>query len=98
MINRKHLQGKVVVLISSGQAGSELAVFMAQRGADVALAYERDWRQTAVKTKQQVQALGQRCLLIGTATIDPDITNQIIEYAITIFGKMDAFIDLRVAD
>ncbi|MCA9996974.1 MAG: hypothetical protein KDE56_14550 [Anaerolineales bacterium] len=97
MINTQNLQGKVVILINGGKHGAELAVSMARQGADVALAYERGWRQTAVNTRQQIQALGQHCLLIGTTTLDPDVITRIIEYATGVFGKMDIFIDLRTA-
>lgn len=95
MINKRWLYGKVVVLIDGGQRGAELAVLLAGQGANVALAYERDWRQTAVLTRQQIQAIGQQCLLVGLQQIDSDVINRVIEYAIQIFGKMDIFIDLR---
>ena len=88
------LDNKVVLLIMEEDAGKDLAISLAERGADVALAYDSGWTKTAVQIKKHIQAIGRRCQLVGSDKSHPHFIERTIDQVVGLFGQMDIFIDL----
>lgn len=83
------LIGKVA-LITGGDSGmgAAAAIAFAKEGADVAIAY-LDEHEDAVRTKNRIEELGHRCLLLPGDLREKQQCIQIVEKTIETFGKLD---------
>jgi NAD(P)-dependent dehydrogenase (short-subunit alcohol dehydrogenase family) len=86
------LKGKVA-LITGGDSGigRAVAVLYAKEGADVAISY-LDEHEDAEKTKAEVEALGQRCLLIPGDISSEKFCLEVVERTVSELGKLDILI------
>lgn len=83
------LKGKVA-LITGGDSGigAAAAIAFAKEGADVAIAY-LDEHEDAKRTKQRIEQLGQRCLLLPGDLRKKKQCIAIVEQTVQTFSKLD---------
>lgn len=91
-INEKgsnRLAGKAV-LITGGDSGmgAAAAIAFAKEGADVAIAY-LDEHEDANRTKNRIEELGKRCLLLSGDLREKRQCCYIVEKTVETFGKLD---------
>jgi|GEM_PF-2901882 len=92
------LSGKVALIVGGAtENGYSLAIAFADRGVDVVLVYLNSAHEMAVAIKEQVEARGQRCLLIAGEAVDGDVdktfAREVIAQIISTFGRLDIFIN-----
>lgn len=87
------LQGKVA-LITGGDSGigKAAAISFAKEGADVAIAYLWE-RPDAEETRQRIEQLGRRCLLIECDLRPKRNCFAAVERTIRTFGKLDILVN-----
>lgn len=83
------LEGKTA-LITGGDSGmgAAAAIAFAKEGADVAIAYLNE-HDDAHRTKQRIEELGQKCLLLPGDLRDKQQCIEIVEKTIETFGQLD---------
>lgn len=83
------LQGRIA-LITGGDSGigAAVAIAFAKEGADVAIAY-LDEHEDACRTKNRIEELGQRCILIPGDLREKQQCIYIVKKTIQSFGKLD---------
>ncbi|MDI7741091.1 SDR family oxidoreductase [Lysinibacillus fusiformis] len=79
-----------VALITGGDSGmgAAAAIAFAKEGADVAIAY-LDEHEDANRTKNRIEELGQRCLLLPGDLREKQQCIHIVEKTVETFGKLD---------
>jgi NAD(P)-dependent dehydrogenase (short-subunit alcohol dehydrogenase family) len=87
------LKGKVA-LITGGDSGigRSVAVLYAKEGADVAIVY-LDEHEDAEKTKQSVEAVGQKCLLIPGDISSEKFCQEAVQKTVDELGKLDILVN-----
>ncbi|MEM9926722.1 MAG: SDR family oxidoreductase [Cyanobacteria bacterium P01_D01_bin.50] len=87
------LQGKVA-LITGGDSGigRSVAILYAKEGADVAIVY-LDEHQDAEKTKELVEAEGQKCLLIPGDISNDQFCSEVVQKTVEQLGKLDILVN-----
>ncbi|MDX2212488.1 MAG: SDR family oxidoreductase [Oculatellaceae cyanobacterium bins.114] len=87
------LRGKVA-LITGGDSGigRSVAVTFAKEGADVAIVYLNE-HSDALKTKELVEAEGQRCLVLSGDVGSEPICQQLVDQTIQELGQLDILIN-----
>lgn len=87
------LKGKVA-LITGGDSGigQSVAVHYAREGADVAIIYLSE-DEDAYKTKEMVEAEGQRCMLMRGDLRNEDFCHKAIEEVIGEYGKLNILVN-----
>jgi NAD(P)-dependent dehydrogenase (short-subunit alcohol dehydrogenase family) len=87
------LKGKVA-LITGGDSGigRSVAVLYAKEGADVAIVYLNE-HEDAQKTKELVEAQGQRCLLIPGDISGEKFCAESVQKTVDELGKLDILIN-----
>ena len=87
------LKGKVA-LITGGDSGigRSVAVLYAKEGADVAIVY-LDEHEDAKKTKELVEAQGQKCLLIPGDISGEKFCAEAVEKTVAELGKLDILVN-----
>lgn len=87
------LKGKVA-LITGGDSGigAAVAIAFAKEGADVAISY-LDEEENADRTKQRIEELGQRCLLLPGDLRRKEQCIDIVKQAIQQFGRLDILVN-----
>jgi len=83
------LKGKVA-LITGGDSGigAAAAIAFAKEGADVAISY-LDEHEDANRTKNRIEELGQRCLLLPGDLRNKQQCIEIVKATVRTFGKLD---------
>jgi NAD(P)-dependent dehydrogenase (short-subunit alcohol dehydrogenase family) len=83
------LVGKVA-LITGGDSGigAAVAIAFAKEGADIAISY-LDEHEDANRTKQRIEELGRRCLLLPGDLREKQQCIGIVENTVQTFGKLD---------
>ena len=86
------LNGKVA-LITGGDSGigRSVAVLYAKEGADVAISY-LDEQGDAEKTKQEVEALGRKCILLPGDISNEVFCKEIVQKTVDQLGKLDILV------
>ena len=79
-----------VALITGGDSGmgAAAAIAFAKEGADVAIAY-LDEHEDATRTKNRIEELGQRCLLLPGDLRDKKQCKYIVDATVQAFGQLD---------
>lgn len=87
------LKGKVA-LITGGDSGigRSVAVLYAKEGADVAIVYLNE-HEDAKKTKQLVEAQGQKCLIIAGDISGEKFCHEAVEQTVAELGKLDILVN-----
>jgi NAD(P)-dependent dehydrogenase (short-subunit alcohol dehydrogenase family) len=87
------LKGKVA-LITGGDSGigRAVAVTFAKEGANVVICY-LDEHDDAKETKQLVEKEGRECVIIAGDVADPAFCKQLIDTAMSKFGKLDVLVN-----
>lgn len=86
------MQGKTVIVTgASAGIGEALAVALAGRGANVALA-ARD-AQALERVKARCEASGGRALAVPTDVGDPEACRRLVERAVEAFGGVDVLVN-----
>jgi NAD(P)-dependent dehydrogenase (short-subunit alcohol dehydrogenase family) len=82
-----------VALITGGDSGigRAVAVAFAKEGANLAIVYLNEHRD-AEETKQYVEGLGSRCLLLPGDLRDPDTSANAIAHTIEMYGQLDILV------
>lgn len=98
--SRNQLVGKVVLLIGKDTPLLKTLVMqLAQKGANIALFYRKQSTEALQTLRQQVEALGQRLLLVSEKELLPELgrtnpANHLIKQITLVLGPLDIFIDL----
>jgi len=88
------LQNKVALIFGgTGPGREELALSLAEKGADIALVSYRQHDQSMTAAKKQVEATGRRCLAIPVRIADRRMARQLIQRIVRKLGRLDIFID-----
>jgi len=87
------LQGKVA-LISGGDSGigRAVSILYAKEGADIIILY-LDEHEDAQTTKERVEQLGRRCLVIAGDIGDEMFCRQAVQQGIQTFGHLDILVN-----
>ena len=87
------LDGKVA-LISGGDSGigRAVAVIYAREGADVALVYLPEEESDARATRDVIEGIGQRCLMLPGDVTDPAVCKAVVETTVRELGGLDILV------
>jgi len=87
------LKGKIAVITGGDSGiGRAVAIGFAKEGADMAVTYMGHERADAEATKQMVESLGQRILLIEGDLRRPDFSNEVVKKTLDCYGKIDVLV------
>ncbi len=83
-----------VALITGGDSGIGRAVafFYAREGADVAISFLPQERSDALETKQAIENVGRRCLLLPGDLTRPGACETIVAKTVKAFGQLDILV------
>ncbi|MBE6182876.1 SDR family oxidoreductase [Weizmannia ginsengihumi] len=85
-----------VAIVSGGDSGigAATAIAFAKEGADVVIPYYSDYEnEDAERTRQRIEDLGQRCLLIVGDLKEPSHCRKVVKETIDTFGKLDILVN-----
>lgn len=87
------LQGKIA-LISGGDSGigRAVSILYAKEGADLAIVFLNE-QQDAQITKERIEQLGRRCLLLAGDVGDEAFCRQAVEQTVSTFGHLDILVN-----
>jgi NAD(P)-dependent dehydrogenase (short-subunit alcohol dehydrogenase family) len=87
------LTDRVVLLTGAKRVGATIATAVAERGADVALSYNRSSAE-ADETAASIRKLGRRALTIKADLGDPAACQTMVEAVGREFGRLDVLINM----
>jgi NAD(P)-dependent dehydrogenase (short-subunit alcohol dehydrogenase family) len=89
----RKLAGKVA-LVTGGDSGigRAVAVLYAKEGADVAIACLPEEHSDANETRQTIEAMGRRCVVLEGDLADADFCRTIVERTVQQLGKLDILV------
>ena len=87
------LSGRGVVITGGKRIGAAVAVDLASRGADVAIAYHASQNE-ARETAARVESFGRRGIAIRADVSDPAGCRRLIDEAAQAFGRLDVLINM----
>jgi NAD(P)-dependent dehydrogenase (short-subunit alcohol dehydrogenase family) len=84
----------LVALVTGGDSGigRAVALLFAREGADVAIVYF-DEHEDAHATKQRIEQIGRRCVLIAGDVGDPEFCADAVSLTVEEFGKLDILVN-----
>lgn len=84
----------MVALVTGGDSGigRAVAIAYAKEGADVAIVYFNE-HDDAQATKDEVEALGQRCIILSGDVGDPQFCADAVWLTVEEFGKLDVLVN-----
>jgi NAD(P)-dependent dehydrogenase (short-subunit alcohol dehydrogenase family) len=87
------ITGRGVVITGGKRIGSDVAVALARRGADVALIYNRS-RAEADEAATAITALGRRAFILQADLADPASCGRAIDQAADALGRLDVLVNM----
>jgi NAD(P)-dependent dehydrogenase (short-subunit alcohol dehydrogenase family) len=87
------LSSRVVLLTGARRIGAEIAVAVAERGADVAIVY-RTSPGDAEEVAGRVRSLGRRALLLQADVADPGACEGVVQAVDRTFGRLDVLVNM----
>jgi NAD(P)-dependent dehydrogenase (short-subunit alcohol dehydrogenase family) len=83
-----------VALITGGDSGIGRAVanLYAREGADLAISFLPSEMKDAEETRQTVEALGRRCLLLPGDLTDPEFCRELVNRTVRELGQLDILV------
>jgi pteridine reductase len=92
-MNDLQLSGRTAIVTGAAvRLGRAIALGLAAQGADIALHY-RSSEADALRTAEEIRALGRRCLPVAADLGHPDSPEKIVEATEAFFGKTDILIN-----
>ncbi|RXJ04486.1 SDR family oxidoreductase [Anaerobacillus alkaliphilus] len=92
-IGSRKLQDKVAIITGGDSGiGRAVAYAFAKEGADIVVSYLNE-HEDATETKQRVEQLGRRCLLVPGDLQDETMSHTVVQEAIRHFGKIDILVN-----
>lgn len=81
-------------LITGGdsEVGRSVALACAREGADITLAYSHELK-AALETRDQINDLGRRCLLVAGQVDDPNFCRRLVDEAVRAMGALHILIN-----
>ncbi len=87
------LEGKVAIVTGSDSGiGRSIAIYFAKEGADIAIVY-LDEHEDAKKTKQLVEAEGQKAILIAGDVGKEEFCQSVVRKTIETFNRLDVLVN-----
>ncbi len=87
------LKGKVAIITGGDSGlGRAAAIAFVKEGAKVVIPYYNEHKD-AEDTKQYIEALGGRCLLLPGDITDKNFSNHIVQETLKTFGKIDILVN-----
>lgn len=87
------LLGRVALLTSGTRIGAEVALALADQGADLALAYHRSQAETEA-TAAMVRDRGRRALVVQADLRQPAACTALVERTASALGRLDILVNL----
>ncbi|WP_153464956.1 SDR family oxidoreductase [Sediminibacillus terrae] len=89
------LTGKVAIITGGDSGiGAATAIAFAKEGADIAIAYYSSYEnEDAFRTRQRIESLGQRCLLMTADLREEENCQAVIAETMETFGKLDVLVN-----
>jgi pteridine reductase len=87
------LAGKTVLITGGRRIGAQLAIKLAQRGANLAFSYHSGAEQMR-SVVEECQNLGVQADLFAADLRDPEAADSLVERTVTRFGSLDVLINL----
>ncbi len=92
-IGTNKLQDKVAIITGGDSGiGRSVAIFFAKEGADIVIVYYNE-HVDANETKNYIEQLGRRCLLIAGDLRDENFCKKVVQDTICTFGRLDILIN-----
>src|SRR4051794_19266589 len=92
LLDRFSLRGKVAIVTgASSGLGVAFATGLAEAGADIAICARRVEKLEA--TREQVEALGRRCIAVPADVAEPEDCNKVVAETVEQLGKVDVLIN-----
>jgi len=92
-MRRLQLKNKSVLLTGADSGiGKAVALLFAEEGADIAIIYHHE-DQDADKTKNEILALGRRCILFPGDINDYEFCEDTVKKVIAKFGRIDILVN-----
>jgi 3-oxoacyl-[acyl-carrier protein] reductase len=87
------LTGKAAVVTGGSRGiGKAIALRLAHQGADVCFSY-RGNTDAAEATKDEIEALGRKCLAVQADVTQPEAAESLVKAAVEAFGKVDILVN-----
>ncbi len=87
------LKGKVALVTGASKGiGREVAITLAQYGADVVVNYNGS-KDKAYEVAKEIEALGQKALVVQCSVSDYEACGAMIQQSIDTFGKIDILVN-----
>lgn len=89
------LNGKVAIITGGDSGiGASAAIAFAKEGADLVIPYYSDYeKQDADRTRNRIEELGQRCVMIPGDLRDPGHCASIVQTALDTFGQLNVLVN-----
>ena len=87
------LTGKAVLITGGKRIGAVAAAALAERGADIALVYNRSTRE-AEAAAEDVRRAGRRAVTLQADLADPDACLTVVNRAAEALGRMDVLVNM----
>lgn len=87
------ISGRAALITGGKRIGAAIAVDLASRGADVALAYNRSAAE-AEATAGEIKALGRKAVVIHADLSDPSDCTRLVEDAARELGRLDILVNM----
>jgi len=87
------LKGKVAIITGGDSGlGKAAAIYFAKEGADIVIPYYNE-HEDANFTKQYIEKIGSKCIVIPGDITDPNFSKQIVSTTLKAFGKIDILVN-----
>lgn len=87
------LKGRAALITGGKRIGAAIAVYLAERGVDIALVYNRS-RAEVESVAAECQRFGRKALTIEADLSDPDSCERVVATAASELGRLDILINM----